>query len=249
MDKKWPCFAKPPVITAIFQLRFDNGSLKVDDYLSFDAILKRHFPKRNESFESNLSFSPATKITIGKNQVSGITDTRRTGYVYYTTDQKEKVSLSETEITYTTERPYEGWDHFKEKVFAILSAVSPVLESVTIRRTSIRFINQFRFNEFSDPTLYFNTQISSAGGGMPFSLIRYGFKLTYDIEEGVYSIVNQSVEHLPDKYVYIFDIDVLNRNNLIFELNTLGEMLESLRSVKNQIFFGNLTDKTLEQCN
>lgn len=249
MDKKWPCLAKPPVITAIFQLRFDNGSLKVDDYLSFDAILKRHFPKRNESFESNLSFSPATKITIGKNQVSGITDTRRTGYVYYTTDQKEKVSLSETEITYTTERPYEGWDHFKEKVFAILSAVSPVLESVTIRRTSIRFINQFRFNEFSDPTLYFNTQISSVGGGMPFSLIRYGFKLTYDIEEGVYSIVNQSVEHLPDKYVYIFDIDVLNRNNLIFELNTLGEMLESLRSVKNQIFFGNLTDKTLEQCN
>lgn len=84
---------------------------------------------------------------------------------------------------------------------------------------------------------------------MPFPLIRYGFKLTYDIEDGVYSIVNQNVEHLPDKYVYIFDIDVLNRNNLIFELNTLGEMLEFLRSVKNQIFFGNLTVKTLEQCN
>ena len=79
--------------------------------------------------------------------------------------------------------------------------------------------------------------------------MKYGFRLTYDIEEGVYSIVNQNAEHLPDKFVYIFDIDVLNRNNLLFELNTIDDTLESLRDIKNRIFFGNVTDKTLETCN
>ena len=84
---------------------------------------------------------------------------------------------------------------------------------------------------------------------MPFPLTRCGFNLSYDVDDGVYSIVNQSAEHLPDKYVYIFDIDVLNKNNIIFDLNALDEILESLRIVKNRIFFGNITEKTLEQCN
>lgn len=126
---------------------------------------------------------------------------------------------------------------------------SVMLDNVTIRRTSIRFINQFKFDDFSDPTLYFNSQIASTGDGMLFPLMKYGFRLTYDIEEGVYSIVNQNAEHLPDKFVYIFDIDVLNRNNLLFELNTIDDTLESLRDIKNRIFFGNVTDKTLETCN
>ena len=249
MDNKWPCLGKPPVVTAIFQIRFDNGSVSVDDFLKYDVMLKRKFPKRNENFESSLSFSPSTKITIGKNQVSGITDTLRTVYVYYTTDQKEKISLSETDITYTSERPYAGWADFKKNVFGILSSISDVLDGITNRRTSIRFINQFIFKEFSDPTIYFNSQIASRGSGMPFPLMRYGFKLSYDVDDGVYSIVNQSAEHLPDKYVYIFDIDLLNKNNIIFDLNALDEILESLRIVKNRIFFGNITEKTLEQCN
>lgn len=248
MNGTWPSLAKPPVVTAIFQLKFDNGSVKVDDYLKFDNALKREFPKRNESFESSLSLSPATKITLGKAQVSGVTNTRRTGYIYFTTDQKVKLSLSETDITYTSEKPYEGWATFKETVLKILSTLSPILDSVTIRRTSIRFINQFKFDDFSDPTIYFNSQIVSSEGCMLFPLMKYGFRLTYNIEEGVYSIVNQNAEHLPDKYVYIFDIDVLNRNNLLFELNTIDITLESLRSIKNRIFFGNVTEKTLETC-
>lgn len=249
MEEKWPSLAKPPVVTAILQLIFDNGSVKVEDYLKYDNVLKRDFPKRNENIESSLSLSPATKITIGKAQVSGVTNTRRTGYVYFTTDQKEKLSLSESDITYTSEKPYEGWDIFKQTVLKILNILSPMMKNVTVRRTSIRFINQFKFDEFSDPSVYFNSQIASTEGGMLYPLMKYGFRLTYDIEEGIYSIVNQNADHLPDKYVYIFDIDVLNKNNLLYELNTIDETLEGLRTIKNRIFFGNITDKTLETCN
>lgn len=249
MDEKWPSLAIPPVVTAIFQLKFDNGSVKVEDYLKYDSVLKRSFPNRSENIESSLSLSPSTKIPLGKAQVSGVTNTRRTAYVYFTTDQKEKLSLSESDITYTTEKPYAGWDSFKEMVVRVLSTLSPVLESMTVRRTSIRFINQFKFESFDDPTLYFNSQISSSEGAMPFPLMKYGFRLTYDIDEGIYSIVNQNAEHLPDKFVYIFDIDVLNRNNLLFDIKTISEAMEGLREIKNKIFFANVTDKTLETCN
>ena len=249
MEQKWPSLAKPPVVTAIFQLKFDNGSMKVEDYLRHDSVLKHDFPQRSENIESSLSLGPATKIPLGKAQVSGITNTRRTGYVYFTTDQKEKLSLSESDITYTSEKPYEGWEVFKEKVLKILKTLAPIMENVTVRRTSIRFINQFKFDEFDDPTVYFNSQVFSTEGAMPYPLMKYGFRLTYDIEEGIYAIVNQNAEHLPEKFVYIFDIDVLNRNNLLFEINTLDEILEGLRSIKNKLFFKNVTEKTIETCN
>lgn len=251
MDEKWPNLAKPPVVTAIFQLKFDRGAVKVEDFLKCDSSLKRIFPKRNENIESSLSISPSTRIPLGKAQVSGVTDTRRVGYVYFTTDQKEKLALSESDITYTTEKSYEGWDSFKEFVLRVLGFLQPVMENVTIRRTSIRFINQFNFEKFDDPTVYFNTLITSSKneGNLLYPLMKYGFKLTYDIEENVYSIVNQNVEHLPDKFAYIFDIDVLNRNNLMFEINLVSDILEQLRNIKNEIFFGNVTDKTLELCN
>ncbi|MBR1933103.1 MAG: TIGR04255 family protein [Prevotella sp.] len=250
MDTKWKNLANPPVVTAIFQLKFDSDSIRLDDYLKFDTVLKREFPKRSENIESSLSLAPSTRIPLGKAQVSGVTDTRRTGYVYFTTDQKEKLTLAETEITYTKESPYTGWDSFKDFVLKILQTLSTVLEGVTIQRTSIRFINQFNLKEFDDPTEYFNTQITSSASenSMPYPLLKYGFRMTFDIAEGIYSIVNQNADHLTDKYIYIFDIDVLDRNNILFDVNSIDETLENLRVIKNNIFFGNLTNKTLELC-
>ncbi len=251
MDKKWKQLSNPPVVTAIFQLKFDTGSVKLENFLKYDQMLRHDFPGRNDNIESSIQLPLSTRISIGKSQISGVTNTRRVGYVYYTTDQKEKLSLTENDITYTSEKSYEGWSVFKEFVLKILTILKPVLESVTIRRSSIRFINQFHMSEFNDPSEYFNTQIvsSSNEGVLPFPLLKYSFKLTFDVEDDIYSIVNQSADHLPDKYVYIFDIDVLNRTNILFDINSISDVMERLRNIKNTIFFGNLTDKTLALCN
>ena len=251
MENKWQHLKNPPVVTAIFQLKFDTGSVKLDDFLKYDQILRRDFPGRNDNIESSLQLPPSTRITLGKGQISGVAETRRVGYIYFTTDQKEKLSLTENEITYTTEKDYQGWDFFRELVQKVLKIIQPTMDNVTIRRSSIRFINQFSLQEFNDPSEYFKTQIVSTAKGdtLPFPLIKYGFKLTFDVEDDIYSIVNQSVDPLPDKFVYIFDIDVLNRTNMLFDLDSISEVMEKLREVKNAIFFGNLTNKILELCN
>lgn len=250
MDTKWKNLANPPVVTAIFQLKYDSDSIRLDDFLKFDTILKREFPQRRENIESSLSLAPSTRVPLGKAQVSGVTNTRRTGYVYFTTDQKEKLTLSENDITYTKESQYTGWNSFKDFILKVLNTLIPVLEGITIQRTSIRFINQFSLTDFDDPTEYFNTQITSsaAENSMPYPVTKYGFRLTFDVSEGIYSIVNQNVDQLTDKYIYIFDIDVLDRNNILFDIGTIDETLERLRDIKNNIFFGNLTNKTLELC-
>ena len=66
----------------------------------------------------------------------------------------------------------------------------------------------------------------------------------------IYSNVNQNVENdRANSFIYTFDIDVLDKQHLIFDQETLAENMETLRDVKNEIFFGNITQRTLDLCN
>ena len=65
----------------------------------------------------------------------------------------------------------------------------------------------------------------------------------------VYTIVNHNVESITSKYVYTLDIDVLNRQKLIFDVNSIGESLENLRLIKNKVFFDTITEETIKVCN
>ena len=252
MASKWKILGTPPVVVALFQLQFNMGDVSLDDFLQFDGTLRRDFPNRNNQIEANINIPRASGIPLGKSPIKdGYTEARMKSYVYFTKDQKAKLIISNGEITYASESFYDGWETFKSDVEKYLKIFEPVLNRLVITRTSIRFINQFVFTEFDDPSVYFNTIVSSSGGDrqLLYPLIKYGFRLTFDVSEDTYSIVNHNVDKLSDKYVYILDIDVLNRNNLIFDIGSMDAVLEGLREIKNNIFFSSVTDKTLELCN
>jgi hypothetical protein len=130
--------------------------------------------------------------------------------------------------------------------------LSEVLNNIEIIRTSIRFINRFTFDNFDYPQDYFKTLISSSKESeLPYPLRQYGFRLLMDIPHSdIYSIVNQNVENVRNNlYIYTFDIDVLDRQHIFFDIETLKANMEYLRDVKNEIFFNNITQKTLDLCN
>lgn len=248
--KQWPNLVNPPVVVAICQIKFDEGCIKLDDFLRFEPNLRRYLPNKNNSIAASISITENTPISIGKSKINGVSDARISSYQFFSADQKDKLDISTDGITYTSESVYTGWNNFKQTVIKYLDFFKPILESITIRRTSIRFINQFEFSEFEDPTEYFNTVISSTKEDilLPFPLMKYGFRLTLDVKEGVYSIINQNVDKKTDKFIYVFDIDVLNRNNLLYTSDAMGNTLDELRNIKNEIFFGNITKKTLALC-
>ena len=248
MANKWPVLNNPPVEVALFQLKFEMGDTKLSDFLKSDVELRKLLPNRNETIEASINL-PSSSIPLGTSKVSGTSNAKLTNYVYYSADQKCKLAITEGSLTYTDERKYIGWEEFERLICQYLTILAPVLEKHIINRTSIRFINQFPLVEFNDPSEYFKTLVSSAENGVPYPLIKYGFKLVLDVREGVYSIVNQNLDKMPEKYLYIFDIDVLNRSNLIFDINSIRAVLQELRDIKNNIFFNNITDKIIESCN
>lgn len=252
-DGKWLNLSKPPVITAIFQLKFEEDVIAVKDFLSYHPTIHKDFPNRKDNIAANININSSSNIPIplGKAPLKGFSEAKVTSYLYYSEDQKEKLEVSSEGITYINEKPYEGWDTFKEKVLKYISVYADILNNITIKRTSIRFINRFELAEFDDPSVYFNTAISSINGdeSLPYSLQKYGFKMTFDIKEGINAVVNQNVDKRTDCYIYIFDIDVLDWNNLIYNAESFVKILENLRYIKNKIFFSNITEKIIELCN
>lgn len=238
---------------AICQIKFEEGSVSMEDFLRFDTNVRRFLPYRNDNISANINIKGPrnTPFPLGKAPIDGYSEAKVAGYVYFSKDQKEKLDISSSGITYTSEADYAGWEDFKSTVLKYLEIFSTVLKKTAINRTSIRFINQFNIRDFNNPSEYFNTVITTTKGdaGLPYPLLRYGFRMTVDVKEGVYSIINQNVEKKADNFIYIFDIDVLDRNNMLYTPEAVDNVLENLREIKNNIFFNNITDKTIELCN
>lgn len=249
MQNNWPILNHPPVIAALFQLKFDMGKLTLSDFTLPDRELRKSLPKRNDNFDTNIDVQ-FTTLQIGTSKISGTSNTKIQSYTYFSDDQKCKLTISEGVITYFDERPYVGWNSFSQSVSDYLKLFSTILSNSIVNRISIRFINQFVFDSFENPIEYFNTLISATqDNALQFPVAKYGFRLLLNISPDTYSIVNQNLEQDSEKYIYLFDIDVLKRSNLIFDIHTIESVLSELREAKNNIFFNNVTKKTIDLCN
>lgn len=237
----------PPVKIALFQLKFSAVSMKV--FSETDTLLKHKFSIRKDNIEVGLNLDN-TSIPLGKSRLNGTSDAKIKSFIYLTPDQKERVEILEDTLTYVSELPYVGWENFVSQVSSVLTIMTSILSNVEVTRTSIRFVNRFLLEEFETPEDYFTTVISKKGDTL-FPLSQYGFRLQYEVPQtNIYSIVNQSVEKdFSNKYTYLLDIDVLDKQSLYYEKETILSSLSNLREIKNKIFFDSITGKTELLCN
>lgn len=250
-ENMWKNLNNPPVAVALLQIKYNVGQFDLKSFLEFDLQLKKEFPIRKENLQVGIDLGK-TSIPLGVSKVSATSNATLTGYIYASKDQKRKIELLSDGVTYIDETSYQGWDLFKKKALNVLTILSPLLQTIEIKRTSIRFVNRIPLLEFNKPTDYINIIISSVhSDSQPYPLRQYGFRLTMDIPDSdIYSIVNHNIESVPEnKYLYTLDIDVLDKQCLIFDLGTISDNIEKLREVKNTIFFDSLTEKTLDLCN
>src|SRR5574344_777227 len=250
MSNEWPILSQPPVVVALFQIKYSTTQFSIQDFLKYENKLKEKFPIKKDNIQVGIDFG-TSMIPLGVSRFSATTNATIGAYLFASQDQRKKLEISSDAITFIDENPYKGWDAFKKEVLQVLSIFSSLLQQAEIKRSSIRFVNRLVLPEFNNPADYVNTLITSTKEQQAYPLQQYGFRLMMDIPDSdVYSIVNHNVECLQQqKYLYTLDIDVLCRQCLIFNIDTLSHNMENLRSIKNKIFFDTLTQKTLDLCN
>ena len=249
IQNKWPILANSPIEVALFQIKYDIGGGDLSDFLTCDTEIRKSLPIRKDDFSANINLEH-TRIPLGESKITGISNTKLSQYTYLSQDQKSKLAITSDTITYVEEHKYDSWETYLSTINDYLQILSPILTNQLIKRTSIRFINRFKLDQVTNLLDYFKTTISTqTDDTLPFSVSKYGFKIYANIDENRYSVINQSLDKPSNMYEYVFDIDVLDKSQVVFDLHTINELLSNLRECKNIIFFGNLTDKGLELCN
>ena len=134
-----------------------------------------------------------------------------------------------------------------ETIGWLLLTIEPYMSDLVVNRTSVRFVNKFEFEDFDNPEEYFNVLITSANdSSFKYPLVQYGFRYTVTVPNSdIYSILNHNVDNpIPNRYLYIFDIDVLDRQIIQYDVDLIKNTAENLRSIRNELFFGSITEKT-----
>lgn len=246
----WPILNNPPVGVALAQVKLNTESFSIQKVDVVDRQIKDFLPIRKEGTQVNIGLGKSN-LPLGVSKISATSDVKIATYIYFSKEQKTKLEISGDTITYVSEDQYQGWDVFKGNVLEFLGILERVFSQSEIQRTSIRFINRFSFPDFDNPEDYINTFISATGESQSYPLRQYGFRLLMDIPDtDTYSVVNHNVERVVDgKFLYTFDIDVLDNQKLLFSIDSIDNSLDNLREIKNNIFFNTLTEKTLSLCN
>ena len=244
----YPQLETPPVILALFQLKFEPDNTPIETYTELKTKFKKRFNRHMNNIEASIAMPATTDIPLGKAEFHAHTDAKLKELGFVSDKTKEKLTISNEVITYISEADYEGWDHFKDLVIDLFKAITPYIKGRKLVRASIRFINRFEFESLDDPSEYFKTLVASSNdNALEYPIDKYSFRLRFNIDEKIYSIVNQELDPLAGDVVYTFDIDVLQLLDETFSLDKLPSIMENLRDVKNKIFFSNITDKLLEK--
>ncbi len=246
----YPQLETPPVILALFQLKFEPNDTPIDTYTELKTKFKNRFNHHMNNIEASIAMPATTDIPLGKGEFHAHTDAKLKELGFVNEKTKEKLTISNEVITYISEADYEGWNHFKDLALELFQTIAPYIKDRKLVRASIRFINRFEFESLDDPSEYFKTLVaSSEDNALEYPIDKYSFRLRFRIDEKTYSIVNQELDPLADNVVYTFDIDVLQLFEETFSVDKIPSIMESLRDVKNNIFFSNITNKLLERCN
>jgi len=250
MAKKWPELQKTPVVMVICQVVFE-GKETISLLPEVIVSIQKTLPKQFLNMHTNLNLNLSAPLPLGESTVKAGASTQVSGSVYHTEDQRQKLEITSKQITYIDETAYKGFDKLKDTLDNYLKILEDYLRDTIVKRVSIRFINRFSFTEFNDVTEYFKTFISTAEDSVTnYPVVGYGFKWFSQIADNTRAIVNQELNNVVGgKFDYLFDIDVLCDSNLIFDKAAILNTIDELREIKNDLFFSNLTRKTIDLCN
>lgn len=123
-----------------------------------------------------------------------------------------------------------------------------LVENIKINRISVRSINRIEIPHYvADPTEYFYTSIYSTKNVIPPEVNSYMLSYRYLWDDNKDAIISQNMGPFNGGvFPLIFDIDVLNRNPFDFDEKTFWDRFDEIRRIKDDIFFKNITNKTLD---
>ncbi|OHD82342.1 MAG: hypothetical protein A3J97_06935 [Spirochaetes bacterium RIFOXYC1_FULL_54_7] len=239
--------SKAPITEAVidFQVKPRDGIGFVDVEKAFAKPDFGYYVK-NPISEGTFAFSIAADgLPLPASTASSVVGLR-----LHSEDEKYVLQVRSAGFTLSRLAPYENWETLVQETKRLWALYVARLTPVMITRIATRYINNLRLPLHPGESfqLYIN-KLVDVPNGAPQSVDAFlqQFQLS-DASTGARVILTLSLKGLETdgRVPVILDIDAFKLSNITPSDTAIWEDLTSLRRLKNDCFFGTLTDKAKE---
>jgi uncharacterized protein (TIGR04255 family) len=233
-----------PIKEALIDLRVKlPPDFNVKRFEPAKGILRKRFPKCKE----RRAFKGGFGMEDGRPIVETPIDLGVDGYIFTSSDEKKTVQFRKDGFTYNRLKPYTSWEDVLSEAKELWQLYVESSGAQIITRIAVRYINDLKIplpiRDFSD----YLTVPPRIPDNIP-QLCRSFFSrvVVHDTSREIDANIIQSLETGagPEFATIIIDIDVYKRMELDTVRDEIWQVFEQLRDLKNNIFFGSITEET-----
>lgn len=164
-------------------------------------------------------------------------------------DKLHIAQLNRDGFSFSRLKPYQSWEQFYQEGMRLWALYNEVAQSAEIQRLGLRFINRIEFSPVEAKPEDFLENPPKTPRGMEIPFEGFLHHNTFSVPGHPYGInviqTVQPAQGADDSWGVILDIDVFTTKP-ITDQDSMGQHLTKMRWLKNKVFFGSITTKTLE---
>jgi uncharacterized protein (TIGR04255 family) len=240
----WPHLSKAPIREALIDFRVPNLGQKARAGL--EGLANRQadrYPLKNERQFAEGRLGVKDGATVAATGALGFH-----GFFVKSRDGLTVVQFRIDGMTVNRLRPYTSWESLLPEVLRLWTEYAVESRPAEIIRLAVRYINELELGTSEDLSAYL-IAAPRIPPKLPQVLQSYRTRFVLlDEQRSAQCTITQVLQPGldPSKVSLVLDIDAARRGPLPVVGANIAEELEVLRDLKNQAFFGSITDRAKE---
>lgn len=240
---------RPPITEALVDLRATPTRFLPSDRAAFGDAVRDGYPRSRDqrTIQAKLHFEK------GKSPVATAAEIGLEGFQFLSEDERSVVQFRSNGFTFNRLSPYVGGDRLIAEALRLWATYVQIAVPTGVSRVALRFINNLtlppereRIGEFLESP---PTPPQGAGALLQGFLNRVQ---SHDLQTGltvIRTLASARARPGAEGLGVIIDIDAFRSADMSVDEVSLRPVLEALRTLKNRVFFGSITNRAVELLN
>jgi uncharacterized protein (TIGR04255 family) len=240
-----------PITEALIDFRIKNSN--IESLEKSLELLKERIGVRYPQVNARRGFEAAVQFKVGGVAEQRAGDTGFKGYVFASEDGRNLAQFRDDGFTYNRLKPYTSWGQLLPEAIDLWKLYVEAAKPEYVVRVALRYINHFSLPLPVEDISNYLTGLPNAPEGTSYYLSGFLTRvMMVDPELNLQAAVTQALElniAQPNSAGVILDIDTSKQKEFNPQDGDILETLEALHKMKNDIFFGSITEDTLRLFN
>jgi len=236
----WPRFPKAPIAEAILDVSVVlPPSSDLQRIRSLQEALGGQYPKVTE----RMPFHGGFEITSAGVTVS-TSSGRPDGYLFTSSDDLQTIQARLDGFGFSRMKPYEHWSAFRAEAKRQWEKYRDLLQPKSITRIGLRYLNRLELPLPVNDLRKYVRNTPELAPDLPQVLTGFFMAVQLPVDAS-FAVITETIEPAtPAILPFILDIAVHREGQ--FDSDSMWDVFDELRELKNRIFFHSVTDHAKE---